>query len=60
VSDDSYIAKVITTILSLRHTSLLGSNPILSSYSLFAECGRKSAVIRISLIRLIPWSILII
>jgi hypothetical protein len=26
VSDDSYIAKVIATILGLRHTSLLGSN----------------------------------
>jgi hypothetical protein len=26
VSDDSYIAKVIATILGLRHRSLLGSN----------------------------------
>jgi len=26
VSDDSYISKVIATILGLRHTSLLGSN----------------------------------
>jgi hypothetical protein len=43
VSDDSYIAKVITTILSLRHTSLLGSNPVLSSDNLSTESRRNSA-----------------
>jgi hypothetical protein len=31
VSDNSYVANVITTILSLRHTSLLVSDLVLSS-----------------------------
>jgi hypothetical protein len=44
VSDNSYVANVITTILSLRHTSLLVSNPVLSSNRLRAQPRRNSAV----------------
>jgi len=45
VSDDSYIAKVIATILGLRHTSLLGSNLVLSSDNRAVEFGGNSVVI---------------
>jgi hypothetical protein len=46
VSDDSYVAKVVTTILNgLHHTSLLGSNPILSSDNPPAGFRRKIAAI---------------
>jgi hypothetical protein len=44
VSDNSYVANVITTILSLRHTSLLVSNPVLSSNRLRAQPRGNSAV----------------
>jgi hypothetical protein len=45
VSDDRDITNVVTAILNrLHHTSLLGSNPRLSSDDLSAEFGRKSAI----------------
>jgi hypothetical protein len=60
MSDDGYIANIVTTILSgLRHTSLLGSNPVLSSDHPSAMGTPNRNEINVSLISLTPWSILI-
>jgi hypothetical protein len=55
VSDDSYVAKVVTTILNgLHHRSLLGSNPILSSDNPPPDFAANRNPINVSLIRLTP------